>query len=310
MKTSDRILSAICAAIILTIGIIIYIIPQRDFSESENRYLTKLQKPTVDTVLNGDYANNISSFYSDQFPLRSYATAVYSLTERSLGKREIGGVILYGEQLIARQSKAPTYVPPVQSIIIESKFSLFKKNSEELSLYYNTDHHRTTYGAYLIYLDACKLLEIAPYPESYFEKQIVCSDFYGTAFFKSRLPHFAVKPDSIELWRYTEDTDVTLTADGKILSTSGFYDFTRLSSADKYSVFLGGNYALLSVRSNPSKPTLLLVKDSFANAVVPFLSIHFNIDLIDPRYASPAQLSSALSSSYSHKLFIGCLDSF
>ena len=310
MKTSNRILSAICAAIILTIGIIIYIIPQRDFSKSENRYLTKLQKPTVDTVLNGDYANNISSFYSDQFPLRSYATTVYSLTERSLGKREIGGVILYGEQLIARQSKAPTYVPPVQSIIIESKFSLFKKNSEELSLYYNTDHHRTTYGAYLIYLDACKLLEIEPYPESYFEKQIVCSDFYGTAFFKSRLPRFAVKPDSIELWHYTEDTDVTLTADGKILSTSGFYDFTRLSSADKYSVFLGGNYALLSVRSDPSKPTLLLVKDSFANAVVPFLSIHFNIDLIDPRYASPAQLSSALSSSYSHKLFIGCLDSF
>ena len=198
----------------------------------------------------------------------------------------ISRVILYGEQLIARQSKAPTYVPPVQSIIIESKFSLFKKNSEELSLYYNTDHHRTTYGAYLIYLDACKLLEIEPYPESYFEKQIVCSDFYGTAFFKSRLPRFAVTPDSIELWRYTEDTD------------------------DKYSVFLGGNYALLSVRSDPSKPTLLIVKDSFANAVVPFLSIHFNIDLIDPRYASPAQLSSALSSSYSHKLFIGCLDSF
>lgn len=307
----DRILLALCATIILTMGTIIYVIPQKEFSASENRYLTKLQKPRIEAVLKGEYAKSISNFYSDQFPAREYATAIYSLTEKGLGKREIGGVILYGEQLIARQSKESSYKVPIENaIIIESKFSLYEKSSKELSLYYKTDHHRTTYGAYLLYLDACEMLKIEPYPESYFKKQTVCTDFYGTAFFKSRLPKFAAEPDNIELWRYPSDEAVTLTADGKTLDLESFYDYSRLSTADKYSIFLGGNYAFLSVRTSIEKPTLLLVKDSFANAVIPFLSLHFNIDLIDPRYATPSQTSSALSTPYSHKLFIGCLDSF
>lgn len=310
MKKSEKVLLVIFSAIVLTLGALIYVIPQKDFSEGENRYLAKLEAPRIDKILNGDHAKNISDFYSDQFPLRSSATSLYSLSEKALGKREIGGVILYKDQLIARQNKKSDYLPPVQAIIVESKFSLFENKSEELSLYYKTDHHRTTAGAYLLYIDACKLLGVDPYPESYFEKQIVCTDFYGTAFFKSRLPRSFVSPDTIELWRYQEDTDVTLTTDGKILSTSGFYDFSKLSFADKYSVFLGGNYAFASIRSTPEKPSLLLIKDSFANAVIPFLALHFNIDLVDPRYATPTQMSDALNSRYDHYLFIGCLDSF
>ena len=119
------------------------------------------------------------------------------------------------------------------------------------------------------------------------------------------------KPDSIELWRYENDESVTLTIYDTSTTLKGFYDFSRLDTADKYAVFLGGNYAHATISSSANKPSLLLYKDSFANAVIPFLALHFNIDLIDPRYATKAQMSAAFQSdAYDYKLFIGCLESF
>ena len=162
-----------------------------------------------------------------------------------------------------------------------------------------------------MYLEACQKLKIQPYPESYFTKERVCDDFYGTSFFKSALPKFVVTPDFIELWRYENDEDVILTIHYSGKMSKGFYDFSKLDTADKYAVFLGGNYAHATVASSVDKPTVLLFKDSFANAVVPFLALHFNIEIIDPRYATKTQISAAYNSAdYDYVLFIGCLDSF
>ena len=80
---------------------------------------------------------------------------------------------------------------------------------------------------------------------------------------------------------------------------------------DKYAVLLGGNYAHASVYSDAEKPSLLIIKDSFANAVIPFLSLHFNIDLVDPRYATPPQIKKIFNKkSYSEKIIIACAESF
>ena len=313
MKKSDNALIAIFASFVLIVGCLIFILPQKDFSESENRFLSKAPSFTVTAILNGEYAKGISSFYNDQFPLRSLATSTYAICERAMGKKIVGGVILDKNQLIGIPQKKIENKKelPIPAVFVNSKYTLFTQDSPTLNCYYNTDHHRTTYGAYLLYLEACEKLEIKPYPESYFTKQTVCNDFYGTAFFKSRIPKFMTKPDSIELWRYENDESVTLTIYDTSTTLKGFYDFSRLDTADKYAVFLGGNYAHATISSSANKPSLLLYKDSFANAVIPFLALHFNIDLIDPRYATKAQMSAAFQSdAYDYKLFIGCLESF
>ena len=91
----------------------------------------------------------------------------------------------------------------------------------------------------------------------------------------------------------------------------GFYNFSMLDTSDKYAVFMGGNYAHVSVFSSEKKPKLLLFKDSFANAVIPFLSLHFNIDVIDPRYASRTEMASIYNAgNYDLCLFLGCIESF
>lgn len=312
MKRENKALIVICTVFILLFGSLIFILPQKDFSENENRYLNKAPRASVNSILSGEYAKDLSSFYRDQFPMRETATSLYAISERALGKRTVGKVIVDRERLISiPDSKAKEASIPFPSITVESKYSLFKKNSAALSLYYKTDHHRTTEGAYALYIEACQALGIKAYPEDFFNKQTVTTEFYGTDFSKSCLPRTLVSPDSIELWRYEGDDEITFTIHDTQKSLQGLYDTSKLETNDNYAIFLGGNYALASVYSSPDKPTLLLFKDSYANSVVPFLALHFNIDLVDPRYATKTQISKAYNDTkYDYRLFLGCLDSF
>ena len=312
MTRSDKFLVIALGVFVLIMGSLIFILPQKNFSEKENRYLSKIPSFSVRKVMNGSYAKEMSDFYTDQFPLRNIATSIYALSERCMGKKNVGGVICCKEQLIAIPKKEVTKKElPIPSIYVDSKYALFKEQDGKLSLYYNTDHHRTTHGAYELYTKACEIFEIEPYSESYFKKEHASALFYGTSFFRSRLPKFAVTADVIELWRYDGDEEVILTVHDTKTDSSGFYDFSKLDTADKYAVFLGGNYAHATLFSSDDKPTLLLFKDSFANAVIPFLALHFNIEIVDPRYASKSQISEVYySKAYDMCLFIGCTESF
>ncbi|MCQ2027260.1 DHHW family protein, partial [Clostridium butyricum] len=55
---------------------------------------------------------------------------------------------------------------------------------------------------------------------------------------------------------------------------------------DKYNVFFGGNYGLVKITTGvPGGKKLLIVKDSFANSLIPFLMSHYSeIYVVDPRY--------------------------
>ena len=90
------------------------------------------------------------------------------------------------------------------------------------------------------------------------------------------------KKDTIELYRYKGDMDYTVIADGKEIS---LYNMEKLDTTDKYSVFLGGNHARVEISAkDKNRPKLLMVRDSFADSIVPFLALHYDITLIDLRY--------------------------
>lgn len=145
--------------------------------------------------------------------------------------------------------------------------------------YYKTDHHYTTYGAYQTYIILGDVLGFAPVGIENFKQEIASDNFCGTSMRKSG---FYLSPhDKITLLRYDGDTDYTVTADGKKIS---LYDFSALDKTDKYSVFLGGNHARVDICSHNQKPKLLIVRDSFADSISPFLAIHYDLVLIDLRY--------------------------
>ena len=147
-------------------------------------------------------------------------------------------------------------------------------------VYYRTDHHWTTLGAYYAYCEIMKAFDMERdiIPEGNFEKETVSKDFYGTFASKSGF-HF-VKPDSVELWLLGNEDDFLVTADGRTLE-DGFYNRAHLDGNDKYSVFLDGTHDVVTVTKKDGKdrPKLAIFKDSFANSVAPFLAQHFDLVL-------------------------------
>ena len=147
-------------------------------------------------------------------------------------------------------------------------------------VYYRTDHHWTTLGAYYAYCEIMKAFDMEKdiIPEGNFEKETVSKDFYGTFASKSGF-HF-VKPDSMELWLLGNEDDFLVTADGRTLE-DGFYNRAHLDGNDKYSVFLDGTHDVVTVtkKDGRDRPKLAIFKDSFANSVAPFLAQHFDLVL-------------------------------
>jgi len=174
--------------------------------------------------------------------------------------------------------------------------SIFEGLSELEYPFYRADHHWTTEGAYSAYKAIAKELGIVPYGEDFFYKETVSESFLGTA--HSRASLSSVLPDSITLYRYDRDESYSISVtDGTGAKT--LYDFSALEGKDKYKIFLGGNYPRISIRAKNSsgeRPTLLLIKDSFANALIPFLALHFDLEVIDPRYCT-LPISAMISAS-------------
>ncbi len=153
-------------------------------------------------------------------------------------------------------------------------------------VYYRTDHHWTTLGAYYGYAEIAEAMGLAPYPITDFSPETASDAFCGTTW--STAGASWIDPDTMEFFRFDGDESfVTAILDaGKERKFTGFYDTDYLLKKDKYSTFIGGNNALVTVRKSDGaeRETLLLFKDSFAHAAVPFLARHYDLVIVDLRY--------------------------
>ena len=150
--------------------------------------------------------------------------------------------------------------------------------------WYRTDHHWTTEGAYDAYVKLSEHLGYTPYPASAFQPVTVCQSFLGTS--AAAAGFGAIAPDKITPWRYEGDENYRVLRDGAPADFTGLYDEKKLIGHDKYALFLGGNCGLLQIDrgEGDSRPVLLVIKDSFANSMLPFLTRHYRILAVDPRY--------------------------
>ncbi|MBR2354108.1 MAG: hypothetical protein IKA76_06390 [Clostridia bacterium] len=193
------------------------------------------------------------------------------------------------------------------TVLHHSKSLLFpiKEWQGKSDYYYKTDHHLTTEGAYAAYRLLGESLGYPPKEESYFEPVTVSQSFLGTSYSSAGGISFA--KDSVTLYRYLNDDRFTVSVNSAEPSLKGFYREEFLKMKDHYSIFLGGNYAHLTV-TDPleKKPHLLLIKDSFANALIPFLAIHFDLTVYDLRYRSDVSFGDL--SDYDHVLIVQGLE--
>ena len=161
----------------------------------------------------------------------------------------------------------------------------FKKNKEKVELYYHTDHHWTTDGAYLAYQDFAKKNKLNSNIK--YDALAVKNDFRGTLASKSGFTNGL--NDMIKIYLPKEGQNyknsVIFYSDTKEKTTE-FYKLNNLKKKDTYTVFGGSNHPIYSIKTPvSSQRKLLLIKDSYANSFIPFLSQDYReIIVIDPRY--------------------------
>lgn len=149
-------------------------------------------------------------------------------------------------------------------------------------IYYRTDHHWTTNGAWLAYSEFCAhkglpLMELAQYQKN------EVPDFYGTLYSKTK--YWNTEPDVITWY---DIPIVSLTADGAVHDTLN--DVSKFTARDKYGALIWGNHGVTEITSAVAKGenadrTLLVIKDSYAHSLAGFLTEDYGkVVLLDLRY--------------------------
>lgn len=155
-------------------------------------------------------------------------------------------------------------------------------------IYYRTDHHWTSLGAYYAYTSAAKTLGYTPYGASAFNIETASSDFRGTLY--SRTLDDKIVPDLVEYYHLRENAPkihlTTTDSDGKPIENDSLYFREYLEVKDKYSSFTGSNAPIVTIETDVDNgKSLLLIKDSYAHSLVPFLANHYSkITMVDMRY--------------------------
>ena len=156
--------------------------------------------------------------------------------------------------------------------------------SESGQTYYYTDHHWTTYGAYQGYLAFCETKGLTPVSLDDMTAETITNEFYGTIY--SKINDYNHKADSITLYSNPSDRlTVNYTDTEEITNT--LYNLDYISQKDKYSLFLNNLHTLIEITNETAESDreLVLIKDSYANSMVPFLTHHYKrIYVFDTRY--------------------------
>ena len=168
---------------------------------------------------------------------------------------------------------------------IDVSTELNKHKTEKI--YYKTDHHWTTLGAFYAFQAAAPSLGIEGDLSGKYVSYAVSNSFNGMLASKSGVN--LGEKEQIDIYVPTEeDTDLIIDYVDEGKRSTSLYDSSKLKEKDQYTVFLGGNSSLLDIRTvSTSTKRLLLVKDSFANSFIPFLTPYYReIVVVDPRYYS------------------------
>lgn len=349
MKIKRAVVCLLCIGI-LSLSICLLVSPKKEFSENENRYLSKFPSFSTKALLDGDYTDSLGDWLADHFPQRDFFVGLKSGVEIAGGRKEINNVYIAQDDYLIEayakpqntaritdtfvrfyekidtahidvhlmlvptavtiyNDKLPTYAPDRQmpshsnlrtslsdqtttaSAIYDASGIpavdctdwLFDGGSEG-QLYYRTDHHWSTLGAYYGYLAYCDAKKMTPVSLDTLTKETVTEEFAGTLY--SKVNDYSHPKDAITIYTNpADDLTVTYADTGEV--TDSLYNLDYVNEKDKYSLFLNNIHPLVEIENSTAatQDELLLIKDSYANSMVPFLAHHYSkIYVLDTRY--------------------------
>ena len=353
MKKISHILTIVFfLAVVGGLAIAFWIIPDKSFSDNENRVLSDMPSISLEKVLEGELSEDFNAYFTDQFPFRDTWLTWGSLTHLALGQKEANGVLVgnhgqlavrkfdayislteraedtdqYSEAHLRKAAEAlgaltdrvsvpVTVLPAPRTLDVAiSAFDYPRTLSDALHdtlqgyfaeagvdnldllptfremydngdyVYFRTDHHWTSLGAYTAYEALMTHWgmadEVIPY--SAFDIHQV-EDFYGTTWSRAGLSF--IRPDTLTYMTLPDDQDYAVRDDKNEIIMKGFVDTSFFDKKDKYGAFMSGTHRLLTVTyegaDTADRPRLLIARDSFASSLAPFLARHFDLVMVD-----------------------------
>ena len=330
-------------------------LPDREFSEQENRSLQQRPAFSFDELFSGQYTKDFETYTTDQFTLRDEWITLKAASELALGKRQNNGMFLCDGGTIIEPYEAPedgkleanmealnklvaNTDADVYFALIPGKSDIWAhmlpqnapRDSEKAAIdycyslsdavnvdiygkleehsgeyiYYRTDHHWTTLGAYYGFSALAESMGLdCPDISEYGGRETVSEEFYGTSWSSSGFSW--VEPDSMEIF-VTEPEGLEITNYPQGSPVEGqLYDWSRLEVKDKYSFFYGGNTPLLEIETGvEGAPSLLILRDSYMDSLSPFLLASYSrIHILDLRYYR-ASLSDYIAQNGFHDVLV------
>lgn len=154
---------------------------------------------------------------------------------------------------------------------------------KEEKIYYGTDHHWTSLGAFYGYQALAEEKGWEQKSPDDYERSVVSENFYGSLQAKVNLePEY----DSIEMFHLQGQPESEISFVYEEKKAESIYFPEKLKTKDKYAYFLNGNFPLVEIEGfGEDESSILIIKDSYANCFVPFLLEHYErIYMADPRY--------------------------
>ena len=265
----------------------------------EDTLLNRLDEPDYDTLMtSAGYVNDL--VYNLNVPV--YFGIIPSSTEIWSDRLPAGAPTADEKTII------DDLYDTVQTFTIDMYSALEEHKDEEI--YYRTDHHWTTLGAYYAYQQLCDALGMTPFDRDAHTARSI-QDFYGTHYSKART--WNAQPDTLT-W-YDMDNPLTIyqvTAPGQPETgeTTTLYAEDKLDTYDKYAMFLHGNNGLSHIEGD-GEGRILVLKDSYANCFVPYLTANFaQIDIVDFRNYNYGLDALDADNHYDQVLVLYSFDSF
>ena len=282
---------------------------EKAMGKQENNSVYFCKKDTLITRFDTPDAQNVASnlSYVDQFAQKAGVPVYFSLIP---GAAEIWSDRLpEGAPNASQKAVIDQAASTLKTALVYDTYSALAAHSGE-DIYYRTDHHWTSTGAYYAYQQLCDTLGLTPF-DTAAHTVLTADGFYGTHYSKARTPD--AEPDTITYYDLPNELTIySVSGPGQPAEgeTTGLYDTAKLDVYDKYAMFLHGNNGLSRIRGDGTG-RILVIKDSYANCFVPYLTANYaDIDVVDFRNYNYGLDKLIADNDYDQLLVLYSFDSF
>lgn len=251
------------------------------------------------TVKIGDSAYELYNYVDSA--AKSYSSVINSVANKLKGKAEVYDMVVpTSVGITLPDNKAKKINSSNQNKSIQSIYKKLNKQVTRISLYdslmqhrdeyiyFRTDHHWTSRGAYYAYQEFCREKGI----ESHALSEYKTADFGGYlgSFYLDTNKSKSLRKDKVKAYYPVSNKKMELTYQdeyGGRYKSSVISDGKRYSTQLKYCAFISGDnpYSVIRNKAVKDNSSCIVVKESYGNALVPYLADHYKkIYVVDYRY--------------------------